>query len=177
MTALFPIWKRDTRELIRSFHAANFRAIAACIDPKKLDRSFAGRELDASFFRDLPPNVDPCGENGEFHTFVFEGPIFRHPIPVTAGEVVERDSFIYADLMPSPAVVGPRVSASNVGAGLQPGQQTKRESEVGAQHRCAPIAQASDSSGHDFRRAVTSAKSKVVDAGLQPGQQAKRASR
>jgi uncharacterized protein (TIGR00290 family) len=137
MTALFPIWKRDTRELIRSFHAANFRAIAACIDPKKLDRSFAGRELDPSFFRDLPPNVDPCGENGEFHTFVFDGPIFRHPIPVTAGEVVERDSFIYCDLMP--AVVGARLSAF---------QRAKRESVVGAQHRCAPIAQASDSSGH-----------------------------
>jgi len=101
MTALFPIWKRDTHELIRSLHAADFRAIAACIDPKVLDRSFAGRELDASFFRDLPPNVDPCGENGEFHTFVFDGPIFRKPIPVSAGEVVERDSFIYCDLFPS----------------------------------------------------------------------------
>ena len=100
MTALFPIWKHDTRELIRSFHAAGFRAIAACIDPKTLDRSFAGRELDACFFRDLPPSVDPCGENGEFHTFVFDGPIFRKPIPVSAGEVVERDSFIYCDLLP-----------------------------------------------------------------------------
>src|SRR5579864_7930141 len=164
MTALFPIWKRDTRELIRAFHAAKFRAIAACIDPKKLDRSFAGRELDASFFRDLPPSVDPCGENGEFHTFVFDGPIFRHPIPVTAGEVVERDSFIYADLIPNPAVVGARLSAS---------QRAKRESAVGAQQCCAPIAQASDSSGHDFSRSVTSANSKGVDAGLQPGQQAK----
>jgi len=136
------------------------------IDPKKLDRSFAGRELDASFFRDLPPSVDPCGENGEFHTFVFDGPIFRHPIPVTAGEVVERDSFIYADLIPNPAVVGARLSAS---------QRAKRESAVGAQQCCAPIAQASDSSGHDFSRSVTSANSKGVDAGLQPGQQAKQA--
>ena len=99
MTALFPIWKRDTRELIRSFRAAKFRALAACIDPKKLHRSFAGRELDDSFFADLPPNVDPCGENGEFHTFVFDGPIFRKPIQVRVGEIVERDSFIYADLM------------------------------------------------------------------------------
>jgi len=110
MTALFPIWKRDTRELIRSFLAAKFRAIAACIDPELLDPSFAGRELDATFFRDLPAAVDPCGENGEFHTFVFDGPIFRHPIPVTVGEVVERDSFIYCDL--HPAVVGARLSAS-----------------------------------------------------------------
>jgi uncharacterized protein (TIGR00290 family) len=106
MTALFPIWKRDTRELIRDFHAANFRAIAACVDPKVLDRSFAGRELDASFFRDLPPTVDPCGENGEFHTFVFDGPIFRKPISVRAGEVLERDSFIYCDLVSSESPEG-----------------------------------------------------------------------
>jgi uncharacterized protein (TIGR00290 family) len=103
MTALFPIWKRDTRELIRSFHAARFRAIAACIDPKVLDRTFAGRELDDSFFRDLPAGVDPCGENGEFHTFVFDGPIFREPVAVRAGEVLERDSFIYYDLLPAAA--------------------------------------------------------------------------
>src|SRR5207302_2545735 len=76
MQALFPIWKRDTRELIREFHAARFRSVAVCIDSKVLDPSFAGRELDASFFADLPPTVDPCGENGEFHTFVFHGPIF-----------------------------------------------------------------------------------------------------
>jgi uncharacterized protein (TIGR00290 family) len=106
MTAFFPIWKRDTRELIRGFHAARFRAIAACIDPRVLDRSFAGRELDEAFFRDLPAGVDPCGENGEFHTFVFDGPIFRNPIPVRAGEVVERDSFIYCDLLPAEAVAG-----------------------------------------------------------------------
>jgi uncharacterized protein (TIGR00290 family) len=112
MTALFPIWKRDPRELIRSFHAAKFRAIAACVDPKVLDRSFAGRELDASFFRDLPAVVDPCGENGEFHTFVFDGPIFPYPIPVTIGDVVERDCFIYCDLLPSTNVVGARFSAS-----------------------------------------------------------------
>jgi uncharacterized protein (TIGR00290 family) len=105
MTALFPIWKRDTRELIRSFHAARFRAIAACVDPKVLDRSFAGRELDDSFFRDLPAGVDPCGENGEFHTFVFDGPIFRNPISVRVGEVLERDSFIYCDLLPAAAAV------------------------------------------------------------------------
>ncbi len=106
MTALFPIWKRDTRELIRSFHAAKFRAIAACVDPKVLDPSFAGRELDDAFFRDLPPNVDACGENGEFHTFVFDGPIFGNSIPVRTGEIVERDSFIYCDLLPTETVVG-----------------------------------------------------------------------
>jgi uncharacterized protein (TIGR00290 family) len=111
MTALFPIWKRGTHELIREFQENGFRAIAACVDPKVLDRSFAGRELDASFFRDMPDGVDPCGENGEFHTFVFDGPIFRNPIGVRVGEIVERDSFIFADLMPSPAVVGARSRA------------------------------------------------------------------
>jgi uncharacterized protein (TIGR00290 family) len=100
MTALFPIWKRDTRELIRHFHARHFRAIASCIDSKVLDPSFAGRELDASFFRDLPPHADPCGENGEFHTFVFDAPIFHSPIPVRTGEVVNRDGFVFCDLLP-----------------------------------------------------------------------------
>jgi uncharacterized protein (TIGR00290 family) len=105
MTALFPIWKRDTRELARHFQAVGFRGLAACVDPKVLDRSFAGRELDEQFFRDLPANVDPCGENGEFHTFVFDGPIFRNPIPVRAGEILERDSFIYCDLLPGAALM------------------------------------------------------------------------
>jgi uncharacterized protein (TIGR00290 family) len=99
MTAIFPIWKRDTREIIRAFHANRFRAIAVCVDSKVLDPSFAGRELDESFFRDLPPHADPCGENGEFHTFVFDGPIFESPIPVRTGEIVNRDGFIFCDLM------------------------------------------------------------------------------
>ncbi len=101
MTALFPIWKVDTRELAARFLKDGFRAIAACIDPRKLDKSFVGRELNASFFRDLPPEVDPCGENGEFHTFVFDGPIFRSRIPIQVGEVVERDSFFFCDLLPA----------------------------------------------------------------------------
>jgi uncharacterized protein (TIGR00290 family) len=100
MTAIFPIWKRDTRELIRYFQDQRFRTIAACVDSKVLDPSFAGRELDESFFRDLPPHADPCGENGEFHTFVFDGPIFQAPIPVRAGEVVNRDGFVFCDLLP-----------------------------------------------------------------------------
>ncbi len=100
MQALFPIWKRDTRELIREFLAAGFRAVAVCVDTKVLDPRFAGRELDASFFADLPPNVDPCGENGEFHTFVFDGPIFQQPVDFTFGEVILRDSFAFCDLLP-----------------------------------------------------------------------------
>jgi uncharacterized protein (TIGR00290 family) len=100
MTALFPIWKRDTRELIRFFHQQRFRAVVACVDAKALDPSFAGRELDESFFRDLPPRADPCGENGEFHTFVFDGPIFHSPIPIRTGEVGNRDGFVFCDLLP-----------------------------------------------------------------------------
>ena len=101
MTALFPIWKRDTRELIRHFHEQRFRAVAACVDTKVLDPTFAGRELDESFFRDLPPHADPCGENGEFHTFVFDGPIFQSPIPIRTGEIVKRDGFVFCDLLPA----------------------------------------------------------------------------
>jgi uncharacterized protein (TIGR00290 family) len=100
MEAVFPIWKRDTRELARELIRLGFRAIAVCIDPRVLDSSFAGRELDESFFRDLPPGVDPCGENGEFHTFVFDGPIFRTPIHFRAGETVHRDGFYFCDLLP-----------------------------------------------------------------------------
>jgi uncharacterized protein (TIGR00290 family) len=100
MTALFPIWKRDTRELIHSFHANKFRAITVCVDPRAIDSTFAGRQLDASFFLDLPPHADPCGENGEFHTFVFDGPIFHSPIPIRTGEIVNRDGFIFCDILP-----------------------------------------------------------------------------
>ncbi len=99
MTALFPIWKRDSRELIDSFHAHGFRSIAVCVDPKVLDRSFAGRELDGTFFADLPPQVDCCGENGEFHTFAFDGPIFKDVVRFQMGERVERDSFVFCDLL------------------------------------------------------------------------------
>jgi uncharacterized protein (TIGR00290 family) len=98
MKAIFPIWKRDTRELTQEFCAMGFRAIAVCIDSTKLNREFAGRELDESFFRDLPAGVDPCGENGEFHTFVYDGPIFSIAIAVERGEVVERDRFYFCDL-------------------------------------------------------------------------------
>jgi uncharacterized protein (TIGR00290 family) len=102
MTAIFPLWKRNTRELIGYFHEQRFRAIAACVDPTNLDPSFAGRELDESFFRNLPPHTDPCGENGEFHTFVFDGPIFQSPIAVRTGEVVNRDGFVFCDLLSEP---------------------------------------------------------------------------
>jgi uncharacterized protein (TIGR00290 family) len=101
MEALFPLWKRDTRELARDFVRKGFRAITVCVDPRVLDPSFAGRELDESFFADLPPGMDPCGENGEFHTFVFDGPIFQQPIPIRVGEKVTRDGFCFCDLLPA----------------------------------------------------------------------------
>ena len=85
MSAIFPIWKCDTRELAQEFCALGFRAIAVCIDSNKLSCEFAGREVDESFFRDLPEGVDPCGENGEFHTFVYDGPIFSNAIAVERG--------------------------------------------------------------------------------------------
>jgi uncharacterized protein (TIGR00290 family) len=99
MEAVFPIWRRDTQELAASFVQLGFRARTVCIDPRILDRSFAGRELNESFFKDLPPNADPCGENGEFHTFVYDGPIFAEPVKCEIGEVVERDGFVFCDLL------------------------------------------------------------------------------
>ncbi len=100
MTAIFPIWKRNTRELISSFHARKFRSIAVCVDSRVLDRSFAGRELDRSFFADLPAQVDYCGEQGEFHTFAYDGPIFAWKVEFRVGEHVEREPFIFCDLLP-----------------------------------------------------------------------------
>ncbi len=100
MRAMFPLWKRDTRELAREFVRLGFHAIAVCVDPRVLDASFAGRELDASFFADLPPGVDSCGENGEFHSFVFDGPVFKTPITFRVGEKVLRDGFCFCDLRP-----------------------------------------------------------------------------
>ncbi len=99
MEAIFPIWKRDTRELAQSFIELGFCARTVCVDPRILDMSFAGRELDEQFFRDLPALADPCGENGEFHTFVYDGPIFQKPIKCKTGEIVERDSFVFCDLL------------------------------------------------------------------------------
>jgi uncharacterized protein (TIGR00290 family) len=97
--ALFPVWGLDTAELARKFIAEGFRAILVCIDPRALDPSFAGRDFDESLLEDLPPGVDPCGENGEFHTFVYDGPIFSAPVGCRRGEVVERDGFVFCDLL------------------------------------------------------------------------------
>jgi len=98
LKALFPLWQLPTTTLADEMIAAGVRAKITCVDPTKLDRSFAGRDFDSSFLNDIPDTVDPCGENGEFHTFVYESPVFRHPIPVKTGEIVERDKFIFADV-------------------------------------------------------------------------------
>jgi len=96
--ACFPLWHRDTAALAREFVAAGFEAILACVDPAQLDGSFAGRRFDDDLLDDLPPGADPCGENGEFHTFVYAGPILRAPITVEVGETVERDGFVFSDI-------------------------------------------------------------------------------
>lgn len=96
---LFPIWKtKSTADLAEDMIAGGLQARLTCIDPRKLGRDFAGRTFDRSLIADLPEGADPCGENGEFHSFAFAGPMFNHPIAVRLGEVVERDGFVFADL-------------------------------------------------------------------------------
>jgi diphthamide synthase (EF-2-diphthine--ammonia ligase) len=97
---VFPLWGRPTAELGREMLARGIRAVLTCVDPGQLDGAFAGRPYDEALLADLPAGVDPCGENGEFHTFVHDGPGFRAPIEVRAGEIVERDGFVFADVVP-----------------------------------------------------------------------------
>jgi len=97
---VFPIWGLDTASLARAMVRAGLRAILSCVDPKRLAPAFAGRSFDDTLLDELPPGVDPCGENGEFHSFCHAGPMFRRSIAVRNGEVVERDGFVFADLLP-----------------------------------------------------------------------------
>ncbi len=99
LTPIFPVWGRDTASLAQEMLRVGFRAIITCVDPKKLDTKFAGRQFNNSLIEDLPSTVDPCGENGEFHTFVYDGPIFQSPIPIEVGESVLRDGFQFADVL------------------------------------------------------------------------------
>jgi uncharacterized protein (TIGR00290 family) len=99
---IFPLWEQDTEALSRKMVQAGLEARITCVDPRKLDPSFAGRAYDAALLADLPEGVDPCGENGEFHTFVHAGPMFRRPISIRPGEIVERDGFVFADVLPKP---------------------------------------------------------------------------
>ena len=99
ISPLFPLWQRDTRALAREMIDGGLRAILTCVDPRRLDRTFAGRDFDRDLLAALPSGVDPCAENGEFHTFAWAGPMFEEPIAVVRGEVVERDGFVFADLV------------------------------------------------------------------------------
>ena len=100
MTGIFPIWGRDTAELTGSFIDLGFKAVITCVDSKVLDKRFVGRIIDKKFLAELPPNVDPGGENGQFHSFVFDGPIFKKRVAYTLGEIVLRNSFYFGDLLP-----------------------------------------------------------------------------
>jgi uncharacterized protein (TIGR00290 family) len=101
LSAVFPLWGRDTSLLAREMLGAGLRAVVTCVDPRAVDRSVAGKVLDTALLDALPAGVDRCGENGELHTFAFSGPMFAHDIRYDLGEVVERDGFVFADLRPA----------------------------------------------------------------------------
>jgi uncharacterized protein (TIGR00290 family) len=101
MTPVFPLWGKETRRLAKEMIAGGLSAYLTCVDPRQLDRGFAGRRFDDDLLAELPAHVDPCGENGEFHTFASAGPMFRTEMPINVGEIVERDGFVFADLLPA----------------------------------------------------------------------------
>ena len=113
LEAVFPIWGQSTDRLAHSFIRDGFEAVTVCVSLSMLDASFAGRPFDADFLEDLPAAADPCGENGEFHTFVSDGPIFSRPVPVARGEVVERDGFAFCDLVSPPTPPRKRAGSSH----------------------------------------------------------------
>ena len=100
ISPIFPLWGSDTRELSQTMVTAGLRSVLTCVDPKQLSKDFAGRIFDATLLRDLPADVDPCGENGEFHSFAFDGPMFAQAVDFTLGETVARDGFVFTDLLP-----------------------------------------------------------------------------
>ena len=101
LNAVFPLWKRDTKVLSREFIRLGFKAVITCVDSQALDGRFSGREFDEQFLSELPGDVDPCGENGEFHSFVYDGPIFKEPVRFNKGGVVIRDDrFHFCELVP-----------------------------------------------------------------------------
>jgi uncharacterized protein (TIGR00290 family) len=106
MEALFPIWRRPTYELVHDFLRLGFRAITVCVDPRAVDATLAGAEINEQFLARLPAGADPCGENGEFHSFVYGGPGFSGPVAFTRGETVLRDGFCFCDLIPAAAGKG-----------------------------------------------------------------------
>jgi diphthamide synthase (EF-2-diphthine--ammonia ligase) len=102
LTPVFPLWQQPTAQLAREMLAAGVRAVITCVDPRQVDPGLCGRDWDAALIAALPPEADPCGERGEFHTFVWDGPMFLHgPVKFERGEVVLRDGFVFADLFPA----------------------------------------------------------------------------
>jgi uncharacterized protein (TIGR00290 family) len=99
MSGIYPLWQRESRGLVRRFLELGYATTLVCVDTRVLPETFSGRELNESLLQDLPPGIDPCGENGEFHTFVWKGPLFRTPLRLCQGEKVVRDGFAYCDLM------------------------------------------------------------------------------
>ncbi len=113
LTPLFPLFGADTSALAREMIASGLAARITCVNPKVLDRSFAGREFDRTFLADLPPEVDPCGERGEFHSFAYAGPMFRRPIRIVPGVILERDGFVFADVIPAPSTTSGNPSTTH----------------------------------------------------------------
>ena len=101
MKPIFPLWARPTAALAREMIGGGLRAYLTCVDPKQIEPRFAGREFDERLLEDLPGGADPCGERGEFHTFAFAGPMFSRPLKVSLGEIVTRDGFVFADVLPA----------------------------------------------------------------------------
>jgi uncharacterized protein (TIGR00290 family) len=99
MKCIFPIWGKDTTALASFFIDSGFKAIICCVNSRLLGKEYCGREFDKSFLSDIRPDIDPCGENGEFHTFVYDGPIFKERIDIKVGDVVDRDGFYFADIV------------------------------------------------------------------------------
>ena len=99
ISPLFPIWGIPTHQLIREMLAGGLKTVVSCIDPKQISEDFVGKELNADFLASLPGNVDPCGENGEFHSFAFDGPMFNEKIDILVGDIVHRDGFVFADIL------------------------------------------------------------------------------
>jgi len=109
---LFPLWNLDTRDLARDMIAGGLRAKLTCVDPKRLSPGFAGRDFDQQFLDDLPADVDPCGENGEFHSFVYAAPVFDRTLSVQIGQIVEKDAFVFADVLHEQREVGNKAGGS-----------------------------------------------------------------
>jgi uncharacterized protein (TIGR00290 family) len=123
LRGIYPVWQRNTTEFIKEFTELGFKAVLTCVDSKALDQSFVGRIIDHAFLASLPANVDPCGENGEFHTFVFDGPNFARPVDLSVGETVSRDGFWFCDLLPQgQTMMHPAFGEGEVTAIIEPGK-------------------------------------------------------